>query len=107
MRGAAGRGAEQHQVSLKPRLLSNSSESLRLAACDGDGIGLPPGFLVAGDLQTGRLRPVLPAWSHGDLRIFVLHPHRCVQTGRLRAFIDILTERFGTDPDREGFLPLA
>ncbi len=101
------RDGEQQEIALKPRLVSNSADSLRIAACDGDGIALLPSFLVAADLQAGRLRPVLPSWSHGDLRIFVLHPHRRVQTGRLRAFIDILIERFGEDPDREGFLPQA
>lgn len=98
------RGEERLTLQMVPRLLSNSSEAVRTAACAGEGIALLPTFLAAADLEAGRLRTVLPQWSHGSLRIFALYPHRKAHPARLQAFIDVLLERFGDDPERDGFL---
>jgi DNA-binding transcriptional LysR family regulator len=97
------RGDERRVIQVEPRLLSNSAEALRTAACAGEGIALLPTFLVAEDLLAGRLRPVLAEWSHGALGVWVVHPNRRTQPARLQAFIDALLERFGDDPRREGF----
>jgi DNA-binding transcriptional LysR family regulator len=67
-------------------------------------VALLPSFLVGADLAAGRLQRVLPGWSHGSLRVYVVYPHRRAQPARLRAFIDTLVERFGGDAEVDGFL---
>lgn len=92
-------------LQVRPRFLSSSSEALRVAACAGQGIALLPTFLAAPQLASGELQPVLPDWQYGTLRIYALYPARRTQPARLRVFIDALVERFGDDPDSDGFLP--
>lgn len=98
------RDGVRREVPVQPQLLSNSSEALRCAACAGAGIALLPTFLVGDDLRAGRLRRVLGAWRQGALKIYVVYPRRPTQPARLRAFVDLLVERFGDDAQRDGFL---
>jgi DNA-binding transcriptional LysR family regulator len=101
------RANERFTLPVKARLLSTSSEALRQAACAGEGIALLPTFLVGDELERGTLVRVMPSWRHATLKIYVLYPNRRVQPARLRVFIDALVERFGEDPDRDGFAPRA
>ena len=98
------RDGQRLDVQVKPRMLSTSSEAVRLACVQGQGVALLPSFLVGGDLAAGRLREVLPQWAHGTLKVYVLYPNRRTQPARLQAFIDALVQRFGPDPQVDGFL---
>lgn len=90
---------------VRPRLLSTSSEAVREACLQGEGVALLPTFLVGQHLAEGRLRTVLRDWEHGTLKVYVLYPDRRSHPARLRAFIDALVRRFGPDPQRDGFAP--
>lgn len=102
---ACERDGAREVLQVRPRFLSSSSEALRVAACAGQGIALLPTFLAAPQLASGELQAVLPEWQWGTLRIYALYPARRTHPARLRAFIDALVERFGEDPDADGFLP--
>ncbi len=99
------RDGERLEVQVAPRMLSTSSEALRIASVQGQGIALLPTFLVGPDLAAGRLRAVLPQWDQGTLKIYVLYPNRRTQPARLQAFIDALSTRFGAHPLADGFAP--
>lgn len=100
-------GGRRAIVQVRPRFMSTSSEAVRLAACAGEGIGFLPTFLVAPQLASGELVPVLDDWSHGALKVYALYPARRSDPARLRAFIDVLVQRFGDDPQQDGFLPAS
>src|SRR5689334_18870990 len=57
-------------------LRTNSAEALRIAAIDGIGIFLAPDFLVAEDLATGRLVPLLGDYKPIAFAINAIYPHR-------------------------------
>lgn len=98
------RGTQRSAVDVEPRMTATSSEVLRAAACAGAGIALLPTFLVDDALAQGTLRRVLPDWAIGTLKVFAIHPHRRTHPARLRVFLDALAERFGPDPERDGFI---
>lgn len=62
----------------------------------GIGIALLPDWLVADDLRTGTLRPVLP--DHAPLagRLFAAYTSRKYMTAKVRSFIDFLHDALAT-----------
>jgi DNA-binding transcriptional LysR family regulator len=95
---------QERVITVKPKLMSSSSDAVRTAALGHAGIAMLPTFLVGDDLASGRLHQVLPDASLAALKIFVVHPHRRTQPARLRAFIEALTDRFGHDPVDDVFM---
>ena len=79
-------------ASVSGNLLTNSGEMLRLAALDGAGISLAAGFLVAGDLETGRLVRLLPDYRPVQLAVSAVYPHRHHLSAKVRRFIDALVD---------------
>lgn len=91
-------GAEG-KVRIAPRLVSTSSETLRLAAVSGAGFSCLPSFVCGRDIRAGRLVSVLCEYDWGSLGVHMLYPHRRFVPGRLRLFVDFLAERLGSVPD--------
>lgn len=81
------------------RLITNSSEVVREAVLSGAGIALRSTWDVGGDLKSGRLVQVLPAWE-GSRNIFVsaLYPSRQFLPAKVRLFIDYLAGIYGPEP---------
>jgi DNA-binding transcriptional LysR family regulator len=71
-------------------LISNSGETLRTAALRGIGVLLAPGFLIADDLEAGRLVRLLPEYRPVEFAMNVLYPHRHHLSAKVRSFIDLL-----------------
>ncbi len=71
-------------------LITNSGETLRLAALHGIGIALAAGFLIADDLQTGGLVRLLPDYRPVELAVNAIYPHRHHLSAKVRSFIDLL-----------------
>ena len=71
-------------------LISNSGETLRAAALQGLGIFLTPGFLIAGDLEAGRLVRILPEYRAVEFAMNAVYPHRHHLSAKVRSFIDLL-----------------
>ena len=74
-------------------LLTSSADALRVAAVDGRGLFLAPGFVAAPDLEAGRLVPVLTQYRPIDFAIHVVYPHRLHLSAKVRRFIDLLARR--------------
>jgi DNA-binding transcriptional LysR family regulator len=77
-------------VRISGNLITNSGETLRSAALQGVGIGLAAGFLVAGDLEAGRLVRLLPEYRPVEMAMNAIYPHRHHLSAKVRSFIDLL-----------------
>jgi DNA-binding transcriptional LysR family regulator len=77
-------------VRIAGNLVSNSGETLRTAALQGVGILLGPGFLIADDLESGRLVRLLPEYRPVELSMNAVYPHRHHLSAKVRSFIDLL-----------------
>jgi len=77
-------------VRVAGNLVTNSGETLRRAAMHGVGISLAAGFLVAGDLEAGRLVRLLPDYRAVELAMNAVYPHRHHLSVKVRSFIDLL-----------------
>lgn len=78
-------------VTVKPRLLANSSTSLRTAALAGLGLVALPDWSVADALAAGRLERVLAEFETPKAGIYALYPTNRLITPAVRAFVDHLT----------------
>jgi DNA-binding transcriptional LysR family regulator len=67
---------------------------VREAALEGAGLARLPGSLIDADLREGRLRTVLDAHAPDALSVVLVYPQRKHLPGRVRVFIDFMTERF-------------
>ena len=85
---ALSSGGETFVADLSPRLIVNDFLSLRALATDGMGIGLFPDYAVHDHFATGRLSPVLVAWSGPRSALSAVYPSRRGATPKVRAFID-------------------
>lgn len=81
-------------VTVQPRAFLGSLRSARAAALAGVGAALLPDFLLAPDLEAGRLRVVGPEWAAPSVPLSVVYPAHKQPSPRMRAFIDVLLERF-------------
>jgi DNA-binding transcriptional LysR family regulator len=91
LRGTNGREAV---VPIEPRFLSNNMVSLKEAACANLGVAALPGFICREELQSGKLRHILPDWIAADARVSALIPYRGGLLPAVRAFVDFLAIEF-------------
>jgi DNA-binding transcriptional LysR family regulator len=77
-------------VRIAGNLITNSGETLRCAALEGVGISLAAGFLVADDLEAGRLVRLLPEYRPVEMAMNAIYPHRHHLSAKVRSFIDLL-----------------
>jgi len=74
-------------------LLTNSGETVRIAALQGVGICLGPGFLVQDDLEAGRLVRLLPEYRPVEFSMNAIYLHKHHLSAKVRTFIDMLAHR--------------
>jgi DNA-binding transcriptional LysR family regulator len=77
-------------VRVSGNLITNSGETLRLAALQGISIALAARFLIGDDLQTGRLVRLLPDYRPAENTVNAVYPHRHHLSAKVRSFIDLL-----------------
>jgi DNA-binding transcriptional LysR family regulator len=77
-------------VRVSGNLITNSGETLRLAALQGISIALAAGFLIGDDLRTGRLVRLLPDYRPEERTVNAVYPHRHHLSAKVRSFIDLL-----------------
>lgn len=85
---------ERTTVQVAGRVEANSPMATREAALAGIGYARIPHAVVAGDLAAGRLVAVLEAFEPGTSAVWAVYPHRRHLSGKVRAFVDFLVERF-------------
>jgi DNA-binding transcriptional LysR family regulator len=75
-------------------LVTSSSETMHAAAMAGIGLILTSPFLVEDLIAWGALVPLLPDYRGQQLEINAFYPHRRHLSCKVRAFIDMLVDRF-------------
>jgi DNA-binding transcriptional LysR family regulator len=97
-----GSGGER-SIALSGNLQSNTGETLRIAATQGQGLIYVPSFMVADELKSGRLVPILTKFLSAELSIDAIYPHRRHLSPKVRSFIDVVAKNFHdakwTDPN--------
>jgi len=75
-------------------LISSSPETTRAAAVAGIGLMITAPFLIEDLLASGALVPLLPGYRAQQCEINAFYPHRRHLAAKVRAFIDMLVDRF-------------
>ncbi|MEO7097005.1 MAG: LysR substrate-binding domain-containing protein, partial [Polyangiales bacterium] len=94
-------------VPVSGRLMLSSFAMARAATLAGLGIALFPEFACEEDLRRKRLVPVLDGCVVDVGKIWLLYPARRFLPARLRAFVDLVRERFDRTPGTTGTTRLA
>lgn len=87
-------------VRVSGSLLTTSLDTMRAAAVAGIGLWMGPSFLVGNLLASQGLVPLLLDYRKPEFEISALYPHRRHVTAKLRAFVDMLVERFSEEQRR-------
>ncbi len=81
-------------VRVEPRIHTNSGDTCREAALQGQGIVLQPDFIVGADLRAGRLVELMPEWHALDLGVYAVYATRKHLPMKTRRLIDFLVAAF-------------
>jgi DNA-binding transcriptional LysR family regulator len=100
---AAADGAETTVRVGQARFHANSGEALRTLALRGEGIVLLPRFIVAHDLEAGRLVQLLDGYSAAPTMIHVVYPHSRLLPAKVRTFVEFLAARVSHQRNWEKF----
>jgi DNA-binding transcriptional LysR family regulator len=84
-------------------LRATNNELLKLAALNSQGVLLQPSFNVGAELRLGHLVQVLPDYDAGALGVYAVYPNRKYLAAKVRSFIEMLTGRWGEDPEVDPF----
>jgi len=80
----------EHRFTIAPRMSTDSLYALRNAATAGLGAAIVSSWLVAEDLQQGRLLQLAPEWCAPPLPVYLVYPHARFYPARLRLFIETI-----------------
>lgn len=78
----------EETIAVRPRVLTNNSESLRAAALAGLGLAALPEWLVAEALVAGQLVRVLTEHDTPSGGIYAVYPTNRLLASRVRVFVD-------------------
>jgi DNA-binding transcriptional LysR family regulator len=86
-------------VKVESAVRTNSSEVIREAVLAGIGIALRSTWDVGPEIDSGRLRIVLPGWcASSRVAVHAVYPSRRHLAHKVRVFMDFLADRFGSPP---------
>lgn len=85
-----------------PRLITESTLSLRRAVLDGVGVGVLPYMAVFKDLREGRLQHLLPAWQPPCGAVYATFASRQGVSPATRSLLDLLSVEL-QDTDSEDY----
>jgi DNA-binding transcriptional LysR family regulator len=84
-------GSEQtRQLSIRPRMSTDSLYALRCAAIEGLGAAVVSAWLVADDIDQGRLLHLAPQWQAAPLPVYLAYRHASFYPAKLRRFVDAM-----------------
>jgi len=93
-----GPDGNEVSVNLGARMSANNGDFLQAAAVGGLGVAAPPTFVAWRDIVSGRLVPILTDYRLPALNAYAVYPRTRHLSRRVRALIDLLTERFAGEP---------
>jgi DNA-binding transcriptional LysR family regulator len=89
------RAGRRVPVALRIGLMSNDGSALKSAVVQGMGLGAFPTFMVRGEVEAGRIEPVLRDWELPAYQVFAVYPHRRFVAPKVRVFVEALRASFG------------
>jgi DNA-binding transcriptional LysR family regulator len=95
LRVAGYLGEQRHELKLQPSIASENFQFLHQAILAGLGVGLVPRYVVAQDIEAGRVVTGLGDWrlSIFGSRLFLLRMPDRYQTLAVRSFVDFIAEK--------------
>lgn len=81
-------------VTVKPIMRTNSGDTCIAAARKNKGVIFQPSFMVEGDLRSGALVELMPAYRSFEFGIYAIYPTRQHVSSKVRAMIDFLSHAF-------------
>ncbi|HET7313639.1 LysR family transcriptional regulator [Salinisphaera sp.] len=85
-----------HDIAGRSRFLANNMEILLAAALRGAGIAYGPSFVFDSHLASQNLEQVLPNYTTRSLGIHAVYPSARLVGAKVRRFIELLEEWFGS-----------
>ena len=76
---------------IAPQFQSNDMIAVKEATIANLGIAALPGYICKDELQSGKLRQILPGWIAADAKMSALMPSRTGILPAVRALVDFLT----------------
>lgn len=92
-----------HRFTIQPRMSTDSLYALRSAALAGLGACVSSAWVVARDIEQGRLVQLIPQWQAAPLPVYLIYPHAPNYPAKLRLFADLIRRRM---PDLVGLSPV-
>jgi DNA-binding transcriptional LysR family regulator len=89
------------------RLLADNVEMLLAAALAGAGIVYGPTFILGEPVASGALEQLLANYATESLGIHAVYPSARLVSAKVRRFIDLLEEWFGTMPRWDRAIPMG
>lgn len=77
-------------INVSGRMQSNVADANRIAAVNGLGLVMLANYVVARDIEKGKLIPVLENYTLPPLDIHAVYPHRKYLSAKVRRFLDFL-----------------
>ena len=90
------RGDKTIQVPIKTGLTAQLPDLMFRALYGNLGYARTPQFLVAEEIQCGKLEEVLPEWRIPDLELFLVYPTREIFSPRIMVFLKMLFRTLDT-----------
>ncbi|MET3916314.1 DNA-binding transcriptional LysR family regulator [Variovorax sp. OAS795] len=87
-----GPHSEVHVHTHSPRYVADDLATLQLAAIEGVGATLLPGYMCRDEVEAGRLARVLPEWGPAPVIAHLVFPARRALVPAVRRLIDFLAE---------------
>ncbi|MDA3131571.1 LysR family transcriptional regulator [Atlantibacter subterranea] len=85
-------GGETRTLAIAPRLSTDSLYAVRETVLAGLGVGIVSAWIVAQDLEQGKLVHVLPEWQAAPLPVWLAYPYSRYYPARLRKFLELMRE---------------
>jgi DNA-binding transcriptional LysR family regulator len=86
------RTGETARIAIRPRVSTDSLYALRSAALLGLGACVGSAWLLADDIQQGRLLHLIPQWCAAPLPVYLTYPYAQFYPSRLQRFIALMRE---------------
>jgi len=84
---------EVRHFSIRPRLSTDSLYALRNTMLTGLGAGIISAWMVADDIEQGRLLRLAPEWNAPSLPVYIVYPYANFYPAKLRLFVEAIRKR--------------
>jgi LysR family transcriptional regulator, regulator for bpeEF and oprC len=99
------RGAEVREVRVESRVSVPDPTINYQLALAGAGVALLSQLNVRADVEQGRLIRLLPEWEPEPVELHAVYSSRLNSSPKVRAFLQFLRNRFGSNPDCAPYTP--